>query len=143
MTANETIANATFEPGVALTVLRMIGEYVITPSANTVAADSAIIGVGIGIISTDAFAVGGASLPDPLTDEDFPWLYWKEHPFEFAGAAESSASLAVSVRVSFDIRSMRKMKPKQTLAFVTQYGDVAGAPPLVVHVGSTRVLVGR
>ncbi len=69
-------AAGTFIAGVALsfdgpfTVLRMIGEYVISPTSAPAALDNAIVAVGIGVVSTDAFAVGGGAMPDPADEPE-------------------------------------------------------------------------
>jgi len=95
------------------------------------------------VVSSDAFAAGGGSLPDPgTTDPDYPWLYWAAHDFVFNSAAlDQQLGEGVSLRRSFDIRSMRKIKPRETLAVVVEYTDTIGAPPLTFSMAPTRVLV--
>ncbi len=143
MTSNNTIAIASFPATVALTVMRMLGQYTIIPSSAPTAADAECVTVGIGVISSDAFGVGGAGLPDPAGEPGYPWLYWASHPFDFTDASLDSGSAGATLRADFDIRSMRKMKPNQSLAFVVQNVSIAGAPPLVINAGLTRVLFGR
>ena len=124
------------------TVMRMIGLYVICSTSAPVVLDDAFVTVAVGVISTDAFAAGAASVPDPADEPDYPWLYWKVHAFFFAGTDPESASAAASVRVEFDIRSMRKLKARESLAMILQYVDGVGAPPLKVETSQTRVLIG-
>ncbi len=123
------------------TVIRMIGEYTITPSSVTTATDGVSITIGIGVFSTDAFAAGSGSMPDPGGEAEFPWLYWADHQFEFAAAVTDPASAAGSVRRAFDIRSMRKLKPGQSLGSVVQYGNIAGNPPMSISLGQVRCLL--
>ncbi len=130
----------------SITVLRMLGEYVIAPTSagGIVAGDDARIAIGIGLVSTDAFAATTA-LPDPAGEPEYPWLYWAQHSFLYpvAGAtAADSVGLAGAVRKSFDIRSMRKFKAGQSLALVAQYVNVTGDPALTFGLSRTRVLIG-
>ncbi len=67
------------------TVIRMIGEYVIAATAAPAAVDGAVITMGIGFVSTDAFTVGASAMPDPGGDPEFPWLFWKSHALFFGG----------------------------------------------------------
>ena len=124
------------------TVLRMIGEYVIggTPGGTFAAADEVRIGLGLGMASTDA--AGSGVLPDPLEEPEYPWLYWADHAFAFEGATVDRGNPAVALRRSFDIRSMRKFKPRESLIWNLQYADAAGTPPITVNLSSVRVLLG-
>ena len=127
----------------AQTVLRMLGEYQIHRTAAIVQFDSAHFGVGIGIVSSDAVAAGNVAMPDPRDEPEFPWLYWADHLVTYRGTETEPEALDGSgfIRRTFDIRSMRKVKPRESLVFVVQYVDGGGAPPLTfVHQG-IRVLV--
>jgi len=125
------------------TVLRMIGEYIVGPTSAPVATDLAKVAVAIGVVSSDAYSVGAGSVPSPgVVDEvEFPWLYWKEHTFYFAQNAADPASQIGSGRFAFDIRSMRKLKPRESLCWVAQYVDVFGAPPMTLSWSNVRVLL--
>ncbi len=131
----------------ANTVLRMLGGYLITPDGATVAGDAAQLTVGIGVISTDAFAAGAGSVPDPNGEPEYPWLYWRDHQLRYPSATtvlkgEGDQTGAGTERVHFDIKSMRKLKPRESLVFIVSYTDVTGTPPLKLDVGRTRVLIG-
>ena len=143
MTASATTLMGTLAFTDAQTVLRMIGGWQVGPSGTAafVAGDSAEIVVGIGIVSSDAAGVGSAAMPDPLTDEPFPWLYWKHTTLWFPTTATDPNVPTASKCFDFDIRSMRKVKPRESLVFVAQYFDVAGAPDLQFQQFGTRVLV--
>ncbi len=123
------------------TILRMIGEYLISPTSAPAALDSAVITVGIGIVSTDAAALGATAMPDPAVDGDYPWLYWASHAFTFAGTDPQAGSDSYRVRVPFDIRSMRKFKPAQSLVMVAQYSNQVGTPPLTMEQPAWRTLI--
>jgi len=123
------------------TVIRMLGQYIIVPTTAPTALDQAKVVIGIGKVSTDAVAAGAGSLPDPSQEPNYPWLYWATHSLFFGGTSADPASLGAAVRAEFDIRSMRKMRSGQSLAFVMQYVNDAGNPPLTLNAGSTRVLI--
>ncbi len=123
----------------APTILRMMGEYIIGCSAAPAATDSARITIAAGIVSTDAATAN--QLPDPDAEPEYPWLYWASHPM-FQRSTNLQELLGVSVvRAVFDVKSMRKVKPRESLAFVAQYVSVSGDPPLTLHRGVTRVLL--
>jgi len=127
----------------AFTVLRMLGEYTIFPTSATAQGDEGTITVGIGVVSSDAATVGSTAMPDPGDDHGFPWLYWASHPIASNGTLEESALANMSVRKVFDIKSMRKIKPSESLISVAQYANIGsgGDPPLTLAVGGWRVLL--
>ena len=147
MTADGTFSGPVFAFSAPFTVLRMLGEYTIAPTAVVVAGERCEVAVAIGVVSTDAATLGATALPDPISEPDFPWLYWAMHPLHWGAAVSGTAGegpqgVAGSVRKSFDIRSMRKMKPRESLVLVAQYGDLGGTPPVTTIVMPTRVLLG-
>ena len=129
--------------GVPFTLLRMLGEYVIVPRSGAVALDNVEIGVGIARVSSDAFTAGAAFMPDPIGDEDFPWLYWASHKVIYHATALDPSSPGAAVRRAFDIKTMRKFKPSETVALIVQYVDIVGTPALQVSVGTTRILTAQ
>ena len=142
LTADATSLGGALSPGTSATVLRMLGEYIIVPTSAPAALDQVKVAVGIGVISGDAFAAGSASVPDPAGEPDYPWLFWAEHSLYFGTTSVDPSSLGATVRRQFDIRSMRKMKPRETLAMIVQYANIAGNPPLSMLISQTRVLLG-
>ena len=143
LTASSTGAGGAFATVDPFTVLRMIGEYVIGPTSAPTALDACRVSVAIGVVSSDASAAGAASLPDPQDESDYPWLFWADHPFFFPVADADPDSAPTAVRRTFDIRSMRKIKPRESLQVVFQYGNITGDPPITVVMGQTRFLVGE
>jgi len=140
LTTDATVAGG----GLALTgpwtCIRMLGEYIIGADAVPTAQDQACVSVGIGVVSTDAFTLGATALPDPIGEPDYPWLYWAQHDFFFL-TTDVLANVMGAIRVPFDIRSMRKLKPRETLGVVIEYQDISGAPALHFQMSQTRVLV--
>ena len=125
------------------TVIRMLGDVLIisTPGGTFVQGDQCGLTVAIGVVSTDAVGVGATAMPDPSSEPEFPWLFWKDSHFILEAAPPDLGSPGGAVRFSFDIRSMRKIKPRESLVWVFQYEDLAGAPPYTVSTGLVRVLL--
>ena len=142
LTADGTSLVNFIQPGVSATVIRMIGEYFLapTPGGTFAAADEVEIVIGIGVVSEAARIAGGAALPNPHTDVGYPWLYRASHMFQSEDTSPSPSGFAQALLRQFDIRSMRKMKAKESLCTIVNYTDNAGTPPYTLGWGSTRVL---
>ena len=122
------------------TCIRMLGEYIIGVDAAPTAQDAVSIGVAIGVASTDALIIGATAIPSPISEPQFPWLRWAVHDFFFNDTSLADGN-ARSIRVPFDSRSMRKLKPREALFVVAEYADTAGAPPMQIEHSQVRVLV--
>ncbi len=126
----------------AFTVMRLIGEYTIQPGAVNVINDQCVWTVGIGVVSNDA-ATANTSLPDPEDEPDYPWLYWASHNMSMQKAQQDSqGDPAMALRHTFDVHSMRKIKPREVLAVIIQFRDINGAPTYDLTWSKTRVLIG-
>ncbi len=123
------------------TVVRMIGGWYASIIGTLVDDDAAVVTLGIGVATTDAFAVGVGSLPDPQDEPAFPWLYWANMNLRQEGTAVNQAWGVGSQYKSFDVSSQRILRPGQTLFSVIQVSDGAGAPSVVVELEQTRVLL--
>ncbi len=123
----------------AATIIRMIGGYGVAVRATPVAGDISSVTVAIGVVSSDAAAVGASALPDPLGEPEYPWLYHRDHSLFFADGSIDPHSALGSFRTEFDIRSMRKIKPRESLVAVIQVAS-SGDPPLQFEMDLTRVL---
>ena len=143
MTASGTFLGAALAFGEAgSTLMRLIGEYTILPTAAAAAGDEAIVTVALGIVSSDAFTVGATAMPDPGGEAEYPWLYWAAHPLAFNTTALGGNLTDTGMfRHRFDIKSQRKIAGGQALAMIIEYGDLTGAPPLTIVIGQTRVLI--
>ncbi len=125
------------------TILRSRGriQASLNPSGKSVD-DHVKIGLGLGIVSTDVFTVGGTSMPDPSGEPEYPWLWWDE----FHLRAQSTTGIEVfgsSVKeIMLDTKAMRKVKPGQSLATVIQYVNITGTPIVNISLGQFRVLIG-
>jgi len=126
----------------ASTILRCLMEYIIRPTIAPTALENALITVALGVVSSDAVELGATAMPDPNDEPEYPWLYWAEHAFFFSATGLDNGGPVSGVRKFADIRSMRKIKPREALVWVVQYTDLVGTPALQVTLGSTRVLLG-
>ena len=140
LTANGNFLGAQLALNGPWTAIRMLGEYIIGADAAPTAQDAVTIGVGIGVVSADAFIAGAASVPGPVSEPQYPWLYWANHDFFFVDSGLEDRVIT-SIRKSFDVKSMRKLKPRESLVTVIEYSDVAGTPAMQFCMPQTRVLV--
>ncbi len=157
-TADATFVGGSITSNVgALTVLRQIGGYLLspTPGGTFVAGDGCRItlgigvfaadafALGIGVFAADAFALGPTAMPEPSQEAEFPWLYWRQHNFLFAGAGPGGDEITAHVRETFDSRSMRKFKAREAVGWVMQYENVSGDLPMTIIIDAMRTLVGQ
>jgi len=124
----------------AQTVLRMRGVVLIKGTPDALADDDTV-GLGIGIFSTDAVAVGGVSLPEPLGDANTDWLWHQYVPLLAGQAALLGQDIGSIVRVEIDSKAMRRMKANQSLVLmaIRSPGNYAAC----VLNGGLRVLLGE
>ena len=123
------------------TVMRMMGEYTIGSIAAPVAGDREGVTVAIGVVSSDAAAAGAGSLPDPASEPEYPWLFWASHSLHYPSTGIQEAFGLGAVHKSFDVRSQRKMSPRESLIVVMEVNGGLGDPPLQLNMGLTRVLL--
>ena len=105
-------------------------------------ADRMIMTFGLMIMSTDAFTAGPASLPDPATEPEFPWIWWNELGLHTEVASGAEAWGVQALRIELDSKAMRKIKPGETVALIVQSTNQVGAPVVEVDIGQLRVLIG-
>jgi len=74
--------------------------------------------MGIGIVSTDAFAVGVTALPNPADDIGWGWLYHRFfdlHAFSATVADSMAASGLGSIQFEVDSKAMRKLTVSEVI----------------------------
>ncbi len=127
------------------TILRML----LQPSkfwmdATKQADDRISLTWAIALLSTDAVALGATAVPDPGDEPEFPWLFWKSIALgsELAAAEEATGVAVFAETDVINIKSMRKVKPGESLVWVMQFADVSGAPSTEIRLGAARVLIG-
>jgi len=123
------------------TVLRTRGEVLVTgdPNATT---DSDLLALGICIVTDNALAVGGASVPGPLNDDgaDY-WLWHRYVPMDSAGeTAVRADSISSIVRVEIDSKAMRRVGQDSAVVLIGELlsGDYAS----IIVSGGIRFLLG-
>ncbi len=145
MTASATAVGSNVGFNIPGTILRMLGEWsaVATPGGTFGTGDKAEITVGLGVFNADAVALGATAMPEPLDQADYPWLYWKSIIVTVPDSSLTGNEIPAFKTRQFDSRTMRRVKPQETLSWVAQYTDIAGAPPTTVDFPTVRVLVGQ
>jgi len=127
------------------TILRVRGDILFAFGGVTVALDEMTFAMGLGLVSSDAAALGATAMPDPAAEADYPWLWWKEFSMFSTFAIDGTGtdhSGQLQVRIPVDTKAMRRVKPGQTLVLTGQYVDVVGTPPVRWMVSGFRVLIG-
>ena len=140
--SSQTVQGASIAFAIPATILRCRGQLSVAMDETKQVGDLISIGLGLGIVSSDAFAAGAGSMPDPSGEPEYPWLWWAEFRLESFVAAGEEAWGTTARQVEFDTKSMRKVKPGQSLTWVVQFGGVAGAPVTNLQLMQTRVLIG-
>ena len=123
------------------TVLRSRGELVVQAVADA-ATDTAVMGLGIGVITTNSRIVGGTSVPGPITDIGWDgWLYHRFVGFE-ANPATSASNVAILLNrvVDIDSKAMRKLPEGSSVVLIA---EVSTADMVVTALGGMRWLLGH
>ena len=127
----------------SLTAVRIVGSLTFMYSPNSTPADSlAIVDVGMGVSSVEAFAVGASALPDPTTDgalTEYPprgWLYLDTQPV--SRIAETEGVIDHQATFTFDFRAMRKIDKGRLFVIMEQNGIIATGTLRVI--GRVRTL---
>ncbi len=141
-------ASGTFTAGGGLsfsgpaTLLRARGELIIGLDETSATGDQSKVGMGLAIVSTDAFTLGVTAFPDPSGEPEYPWMWWNEVSL-LTNTATAGKGLGTDVvRVELDTKAMRKIKPGETLTLVIQYTTIVGNPIASLLQSQIRVLVG-
>ena len=98
-----------------LTLVRTRGELVLQLTGTGSITDGFDGAVGVGIVTSEAFAVGQTAMPDPLDDSD--WDGWLWHQFyHYKGGLTLSSTLVTSPRIyQIDSKAMRKVDQGDTI----------------------------
>ena len=109
---------ASFVTGTKSTILRMRGELLLSGIPNA-AGDSDVLGLGVMLVSDQALAAGGVSLPGPIANPDAGWI-WHQYVLirSEAASAVSDVALGIFSRITLDSKAMRKVGPNQAVALI-------------------------
>jgi len=101
------------------TIVRTRGLLSVEP--QTAAADLSLVGaMGIGIVTDAAFAAGAASLPGPITNQDWDgWFVWMPWAFTFESITQAGV-LNFSHEWLLDSKSMRKVSDEETVVVMVE-----------------------
>jgi len=126
------------------TILRMRGAGgLVMFDESCQAGDKAIFGYGIAVVSTDSFNVGVTAMPDPIAELEFPWLYLTQVDLECTVVVGDQALGSTTFRLpEIDSRSMRKIKPNESLVMIEELQGLAGAPVVLMRIPPLRILIG-
>ena len=98
------------------------------------------VAVGLGIYSSDAFAVGSTALPGPITDADYDWIW---HNVMTMGPAFSATETGVDILsnkwVEVDSKAMRKLKPNQTVGWMLEALVLSGGGTVDIAVAARQL----
>ncbi len=134
-----TFAGGSASFAVPATVLRCRSEVLIQFDETRTAGDQMDVAIGLAKMSTDAAA--GASLPDPIGEVGFPWLFWKQVKLECISTS-TTYDPGSSLRFSVDTKAMRKVKPDESIIWLIEFANPAGAPVTQVDISQSRLLIG-
>ena len=125
----------------AATLVRIRGLMSLTQLTTSAAGEGFFGALGIGIAADTAVAAGTASLPGPLSEQNWPgWMF-----HQFFDIRSITATIADGVNsplhqsMVIDTKAMRKMGQDENLFAIVEVVE-SGTATLEIH-GDTRVLV--
>ncbi len=142
VSADGTVSGASLAFTAPATILRIRGFVQANFDSNVQLGDNIRITWGIGVISSDAFTAGAASMPDPGGEAEYPWLWWGSMRLRSEVTSQVEPWGISAQRLEVDTKAMRKMKPGQSLVMIAEVANAAGAPATDLDFGQTRVLIG-
>ena len=113
-----------------LTAVRIVGDLAFNFASTSEIEGDAIVDIGIGVSSSQAFSTGASALPDPTTETEYPprgWLYVNTKPMvqSLPTGGTPTAMWLVQPTFTFDLRAMRKID-KGTLFLWMEYLTIGG-----------------
>jgi len=119
VTSGGAILVSSFTPGEALTIIRTRGAVAVRPESE--AADVEIVGaIGMGIVSTEAFVAGVASIPEPFTDADWSgWMVWRSFAYDVRFSDATGVGF-IDWGFEIDSKAMRKIGPNEVLVTMAE-----------------------
>jgi len=141
-TTQAVIGSVTIAEGsiIQATLLRSRGMLSVfgTPDA---AADSTVVALGLTVVSANALAVGGTSVPGPIADQGADWLWHQYVPLDSISATSALLNnLGAYVRIEVDSKAMRRVPEDAAVALI---GELNTAEFTSVEIsGGIRFLFG-
>ena len=99
------------------------------------------VGIGMGVYSADAFAIGQTAMPGPLTDPDWDWVWYKTFVFGPAlTATQSELGIPQNLWGEIDSKAMRKLKSNQVVGWMVERVVLAGAGTIDIGLSCRHLL---
>jgi len=109
--------------GGGVTLIRSRGTAIVHFDPTSIG-DLMMVGLGLGVYSSDAFAVGSTAMPGPLSDADYDWIWHQVFTFGPAfSATEDGNDIGENLVIEVDSKAMRKIKPNQAIGWIAE-GDI-------------------
>ena len=110
-----------------LTIVRIRGELLVTLDSVSGAGSSLTGAFGIGLATAEAFAAGIASVPTPVSDDDWNGWMWHQHFAVRSAAGTLLGLIAEGARYQIDSKAMRKTKDSDVLFAAFEATEVVEA----------------
>ncbi len=124
----------------ALTIFRARGK--ILGILDTGAVDErVIVEIGLAVVGAPAFTAGVASLPTPVTEDQYPF-FWRGQLAMSSGAEAAVITDGLFDRVEIDSKAMRKMKPDEAIVLVFEVAGSSDQAGTTDYVYSIDILTG-
>ena len=125
------------------TLARVRGTWAAMHDISAAGVTSAmVVAAGITVVSTKAVTAGITAVPTPLTNIEWPWLWWDS---VVAGVEIDGAGVAEHVEQGnriVDSKAMRKLPPASALIMVFETGPaLEGAPDVNVALALRLLLM--
>ena len=113
------------------TVIRIRGRFHAQMDRSAeVAEDKAVVTSGIAMVEARAAAAGIGSLPKPVTNSDFSWMWIGAHTLATPTTLTEDEGSMRFERIDVDAKAMRKAQPSMALVLVTEVTSIAGVPDI-------------
>jgi len=112
------------------TIARVRGTWNVWHDRAAASATSAMsVAAGITVVSTKSLAIGVTALPTPITNIEWPWLWWDSAVVGIdVGDATGFERIERNNRL-IDSKAMRKVPPASTIVLIVEAGAaLLGAP---------------
>jgi len=119
-----------------VTLVRTRGELLLFLATASASTNGFYGAFGIGVVSDQAFAAGGASMPSPITNVDWEgWLYYRNLSIISGGIIDGTAAsedslvnpVSASLRLEVDSKAMRKVGINETIFAVLDLVEIGTA----------------
>ena len=127
-------------PGLTIVRLRGGAQFFLSASDSALGGFGGAFGIGIATLA--AVTAGAASVPTPLTEQDWNgWIYWTPITVRqiTATTADGANSSGIYMRLEVDTKAMRKMKEEDAMYAMIQVSNETGVSVLQASFDS-RVL---